>query len=156
MMTSKGFCDKHQHAFVTACTYCKIEELKPAAEPREWFVHLRLCGGAATLSVKGEQVGVAFCSPTEQFSRKLGRKIATGRRESETALSFALPPFGSGETGMTLRDAVVEQFYLWLTSLPERVAPRWLPVGVVRMDDIRPWSHRKPPEPWYVKKFGET
>ena len=101
---------------------------------REFFVHLTVGDGGATLSCKlrggGDlvDVGVAFCAPVEQFSRKRGRIIATGRREcmgdplrnyrATQAFAFRL----DGET-MPLRDQAVKAFRDWLANNGAR--PLW-------------------------------
>ena len=51
------------------------------------FVHMDLGDGHASLAIRETmnegsgtiEVGVAFCSPNEQFNRRIGRTIASGR-----------------------------------------------------------------------------
>lgn len=128
---------------------------------RDFFVHLRLAGGAVTLAVvAGGRVGVAFCSPKENFSRKKGRDIALGRTKSKTTpFAFTLPP---QPVGKKLHDHVVETFKAWLTqpctqgkvTREEREAcfPLWVTKAYVNgplilfsefLDEqIRPWREK--------------
>jgi len=54
------------------------------------FMHLDLDEGKVTFAfkVRGNltHVGAAWCSPTDQFNRKLGRAIAEGRLDADKCL----------------------------------------------------------------------
>jgi hypothetical protein len=95
-------------------------------EAREFFVHLLVGAGGATLACKlrggGDvvDVGVSFCAPGDQFSRPRGRRIASGRRvlvgrrNSVAAFTFRLEAVGADRP---LRDRSIDAFRVWLAQL---------------------------------------
>lgn len=111
-------------------------------KPENFFVHLRVNEGAATLAVLGDWVGVALCSPRDQFSRAVGRSIALSRAASfagprPARLAFALPPAEEGSRE-GLRDRVVRAFVQHLCEGTGGI--KWLDRdGCFR---VGPWNDR--------------
>lgn len=100
------------------------------------FAHLRVGPGAATLAARlafgRVTVAAALCSPRDQYSRKLGRTIASGRLEARRS-TFAY----ERNLDVAFLDELVAHFRGWLDGRPNVL---WLdaahPVGEV---PIRPW-----------------
>lgn len=110
----------------------------------EFFVHLKVGDGAATLAVVGDRVGVSLCSPTEQFNRKVGRTISRVRAASEKpTLSFPLPkrPEYEGDE-RNLRDLAVDGFREWIVG--ERAGRvGWLWRGARALPKVDAWRAPK-------------
>ncbi len=87
------------------------------------FMHFELNGGRVTAAIQVEnqiaEVGLAFCSPQDQFARKRGRLIAEGRLNAGKA--FCYVPVNPG-------DRAKEKVMAWLREyLPtSQSAPWWV------------------------------
>ena len=92
---------------------------------REVFAHLDIGEGHATLSVMLDddavQVGVAFCSPHDNYEKKRGRAIASGRRASARRFAFGFPRVADQK----LNDQLLGAFAAWLQRNRDDV-PHWV------------------------------
>jgi len=92
--------------------------------PEKMHAHFRLdfAGGAATLCAlrddHGYRVGLALCSPRDQFSRKRGREISYGRAVAGS-VAFSFKPSTRDDLGGQLRRAFAEYM------ATARDLPRW-------------------------------
>lgn len=114
-------------------------DIEVAKKPdREFFVHLFLGTGAATLSVMGDVVGVAFCSPEERahYNKSLGRIISRGRREAfakgrKDTYAFKY----KRDASMHPQDNAIEAFKAWLAMMDGG-----LPLWVWPDDPVSMWT----------------
>lgn len=87
------------------------------------FNHMALGAGRVTFAyevVDGEAiVGAAFCSPKDQFSRRKGRLIATGRMMRTPLLRFPVAP-GAKDSDIraAIRWAISNEKLEYKSSLP--------------------------------------
>jgi hypothetical protein len=81
------------------------------------FVHTDLGNGHATLAIRETmaanntgiiEVGVAFCSPNEQFNRRIGRTIASGRLNAKRRF-YAIVPRNTDIKLKTQAEAMLHQ-----------------------------------------------
>lgn len=88
-----------------------------------FFIYPYLGAGRAAVAVqvfrelKTVGVGVAWCSPKDQFNRKMGRRIAEGRLLRAGNMYYELP-----YSGEPTRKQIVEQVVNTITFAD---APQW-------------------------------
>lgn len=105
-------------------------------EPR--FYHFQFLGGRITAAsvMKGDKifVALAFCSPYDQFNRRLGRTISTGRlRKKKYHLVFDKENFSKDALISAIKQAAENK---------EKFLPQWITehIGIHRpamMDNIK-------------------
>lgn len=111
---------------------------KVADDDRIAYLHLRVGPGAATAAFRRDAtrsgvvyVGVGLCAPADQFSRKRGRLIASGRLacvEMMARSHVAYPGLGfifATGAARALDKEVFEAFESWIND-SHRVWPLWL------------------------------
>lgn len=88
------------------------------------YIHDYIGNGRFTLAIKVNEgkvnVGVAFCAPKDQFTRKRGRTIAMGRIEKESAYCFS---FTRNED--PLKKQAWDMFVYFMENDSMGLVPRW-------------------------------
>lgn len=98
------------------------------------FEHLRVGHGGATLAVMWDagrtlaKVGVAFCSPKDQYSKKRGRAIAFGRLATMRRYSFSFP-VRSGEGAPSIGSQARAVFRERIAPATDAELPTWVRDG---------------------------
>lgn len=120
----------------------KLDDL--ADEPLEasrglFYMHLRVGRGKATLAVnvgaKECRVGVAFCSPKDQYVKRIGRAKALGQlqrwgvHKTRVNAKHYVFAFGIDAKEGNLRQQAVSSFQAWIRSEQTPIAnpiPNWV------------------------------
>lgn len=109
------------------------------SESRIYFWHPHIYGGRATIALQANgsliEVGVAFCSPRDQFCKRFGRAIAEGRMQKERSRYHITVDVPRRENGKVNWHGAREEVYHLITL--HGFGPSWVERGARRRNRIR-------------------